>query len=618
MRYNKIILLFFTILVFQFQIAFSANCFIGDCPASCGQSTEGDCSGCQTRVCDCDVSSDCYNRHTCGAQNANCPSPDGRGYSDAYCTSTSSSSCQKDTSCGVVKRCKKLPDDEPYCYCPRYKDPTGECSFKWGCGSCTDPQVCINAMCTSCSGGSTTTTTTISGTTTTIRPTTTTTVPSTTSSTTTTTIPTCSQLCRNKYSKTAGHCVGGTGDINPGCGGTTCYYGKSFPSDAISDCSEAYCQCYNSASCGSDGTECSLGCSNSGCYVPSCSDYCQGSAHNGHCVSGTGDTGVACTSNVCYYYKNYPFGTAHTLCGSNYCQCFSGVTCTCSSNTCDDVSPYCHAVATTTTSSTTTTTTSTTTTTTTIVTTTTTTTTTSTTSTTTTTILCQDKCTSLGYTDATCNEEVTAPSCASGLCRYASSKPTRYSGTECSSYCSCYSSTACSCVANTCDAISPYCHAITTTTTTILSTTTTTIAATTTTTIATTTTTTICSCTPWTDVSCGGGACSGNQMLQSRTCSPSGCESEGRCIQDPTCCASDDDCACYEKCNTFIHMCYDFRSEMTGCNYYDYCQGSSCPSSDDAFCYTKDLNQKAIISEICRDDSWACHNYMTCPAYTPP
>jgi len=216
---------------------------------------------------------------------------------------------------------------------------------------------------------------------------------------------------------------------------------------------------------------------------------------------------------------------------------------------------------------------------------------------------------------------VTAPTCASNLCRYATSDGTHYSGTECSSYCSCYSSTACSCASNTCDAISPYCHAITTTTTTILSTTTTTTTTTvttTTTTIAATTTTTICSCTPWTDVSCGGGACSGNQMLQSRTCSPSGCESEGRCIQDPTCCASDDDCACYEKCNTFIHMCYDFRSEMTGCNYYDYCQGSSCPSSDDAFCYTKDLNQKAIISEICRDDSWACHNYMTCPAYTPP
>ena len=39
------------------------------------------------------------------------------------------------------------------------------------------------------------------------------------------------------------------------------------------------------------------------------------------------------------------------------------------------------------------------------------------TTTTTTTISCQDKCTILGYNSATCNEEVSAPTCASNLCR---------------------------------------------------------------------------------------------------------------------------------------------------------------------------------------------------------
>ena len=41
---------------------------------------------------------------------------------------------------------------------------------------------------------------------------------------------------------------------------------------------------------------------------------------------------------------------------------------------------------------------------------------------------CSERCTILGYNQATCNEEVTAPTCASNLCRYATSDGTHYSG----------------------------------------------------------------------------------------------------------------------------------------------------------------------------------------------
>jgi len=44
-----------------------------------------------------------------------------------------------------------------------------------------------------------------------------------------------------------------------------------------------------------------------------------------------------------------------------------------------------------------------------------------------------------------------------------------------------------------------------------------------------------CSCTSWEDGECGGGSCAYNQRQQTRHCDPSGCSSETRCINDPSC-----------------------------------------------------------------------------------
>ena len=49
---------------------------------------------------------------------------------------------------------------------------------------------------------------------------------------------------------------------------------------------------------------------------------------------------------------------------------------------------------------------------------------------------------------------------------------------------------------------------------------------------------TSCTCSSWTDVSCGAGSCSSTQMREERTCNPSGCNTEYRCVSDSSCSSS--------------------------------------------------------------------------------
>jgi len=44
-----------------------------------------------------------------------------------------------------------------------------------------------------------------------------------------------------------------------------------------------------------------------------------------------------------------------------------------------------------------------------------------------------------------------------------------------------------------------------------------------------------CDCTSWQNVGCGQGGCSEMQMYQTRTCTPSGCDQESRCVYDASC-----------------------------------------------------------------------------------
>lgn len=46
---------------------------------------------------------------------------------------------------------------------------------------------------------------------------------------------------------------------------------------------------------------------------------------------------------------------------------------------------------------------------------------------------------------------------------------------------------------------------------------------------------TSCNCTPWQDQGCGQGTCSLEQMYQTRSCTPNGCNTEARCVANPIC-----------------------------------------------------------------------------------
>jgi hypothetical protein len=50
-----------------------------------------------------------------------------------------------------------------------------------------------------------------------------------------------------------------------------------------------------------------------------------------------------------------------------------------------------------------------------------------------------------------------------------------------------------------------------------------------------------CTCSSWENQACGGGTCSDSEMYQTRSCSPSGCTSESRCMPDPVCSATPKD-----------------------------------------------------------------------------
>jgi len=44
-----------------------------------------------------------------------------------------------------------------------------------------------------------------------------------------------------------------------------------------------------------------------------------------------------------------------------------------------------------------------------------------------------------------------------------------------------------------------------------------------------------CSCSDWQDQGCGQGSCGEGEMLQTRVCTPSGCNSQSRCVSNPIC-----------------------------------------------------------------------------------
>jgi len=82
----------------------------------------------------------------------------------------------------------------------------------------------------------------------------------------------------------------------------------------------------------------------------------------------------------------------------------------------------------------------------------------------------------------------------------------------------------------------------------------------------------------------------------------------------------DDPCQHYEYCDLTC-SCYDFRPDMAGCNYYDYCTNGHdpdnptipCSSNWDIYCYTADSIQVDRVRNICIDTAFTDHWWRTCP-----
>ncbi len=60
---------------------------------------------------------------------------------------------------------------------------------------------------------------------------------------------------------------------------------------------------------------------------------------------------------------------------------------------------------------------------------------------------------------------------------------------------------------------------------------------------------TVCTCTSWSSGSCGGGNCSSIQRQYTRSCTPSGCDSETKCEYDETCVGGDEITVCSSGCD---------------------------------------------------------------------
>ncbi|MCX6822012.1 MAG: hypothetical protein NTW30_04515 [Candidatus Aenigmarchaeota archaeon] len=79
-------------------------------------------------------------------------------------------------------------------------------------------------------------------------------------------------------------------------------------------------------------------------------------------------------------------------------------------------------------------------------------------------------------------------------------------------------------------------------------------------------------------------------------------------------------CQPFERCDNTC-QCVDFRPNMFGCRYFDYCENglapndptTLCSSNWDYYCHTEDPSLVTLIQGLCEDSTWVNHSWMTCP-----
>ncbi|MFH1895148.1 MAG: hypothetical protein ABIJ74_01005 [archaeon] len=98
-----------------------------------------------------------------------------------------------------------------------------------------------------------------------------------------------------------------------------------------------------------------------------------------------------------------------------------------------------------------------------------------------------------------------------------------------------------------------------------------------------------CSCGSWNNVFCGG-SCSSDQMQQTRSCNPAGCDIESQCIDDSCSAWADNSCGGNGCSSTQL---YQTRTCNFGCAPQTQCVNDSCTAWLDGVCGggSCDLNQ---------------------------
>ncbi|MCK4429615.1 MAG: hypothetical protein KAU95_04515, partial [Candidatus Aenigmarchaeota archaeon] len=123
-----------------------------------------------------------------------------------------------------------------------------------------------------------------------------------------------------------------------------------------------------------------------------------------------------------------------------------------------------------------------------------------------------------------------------------------------------------------------------------------------------------CSCGSWAAGSCGGGSCSDTQRQSTRTCTPSGCDSESKCEADASCgtitCSSNSDCNDGNSCTQDV--CHSPGTTSSFCSNNPYCSGTdtSCGCASCTNCNNNDGWYNSGSSYACCSGNSKC----TCQA----
>jgi PKD repeat protein len=121
-----------------------------------------------------------------------------------------------------------------------------------------------------------------------------------------------------------------------------------------------------------------------------------------------------------------------------------------------------------------------------------------------------------------------------------------------------------------------------------------------------------CDCTTWTNDRCGRGSCGQTMMRQTRTCTPTGCDDEERCIPDGSCGGP----SCQNGVNQNTGVC-----DSSNCGADPKCDGIS-PNTDLYECDSNNQRLRCdsscqLTAGSCEDDYSGCNADSACDGRNP-